>query len=166
VRARGEVRVSAAARRALLNGTAYVNVHTQRNEAGEIRGQVAVVEELAASLDVGQAVPAPDVAGAGGRGSFKAELLRTGAGRTLVWQLQVRGLSGRAVAAHVHVGAVGKTGAVLVPLCSPCGSRARGEVRVNARAARALSNGTAYVNVHTQRNEAGEIRGQISVKAG
>ncbi|MBM3677676.1 MAG: hypothetical protein FJW96_07310 [Actinobacteria bacterium] len=30
------------ARRAFLNGTAYVKVHMQRDEAGEIRGQVDV----------------------------------------------------------------------------------------------------------------------------
>lgn len=124
------------------------------------------VEELVASLDVKQEVPTPDVVGAGGSGRFTGVLRTSGAVRTLEWELRVRGLTGRAVAAHVHVGAAGKAGPVAVPLCSPCGSRERGEVRVDARARRALLNGTAYVNVHTQRNEAGEIRGQVGVKTG
>jgi hypothetical protein len=39
-RAHGTVIVAAKVRAALLAGTAYVNVHTARNQGGEVRGQV------------------------------------------------------------------------------------------------------------------------------
>lgn len=49
-----------------------------------------------------------------------------------------------------------------VPLCGPCRSGARETSTLNARTVRALLGGGAYVNVHTARNAAGELRGQVS----
>jgi len=75
-------------------------------------------------------------------------------------------LTGRATAAHIHVGKVGKSGPVVVPLCGPCVSGVhKASSAASATATRAIINGTAYVNVHTQANPGGEIRGQITAKS-
>ena len=91
--------------------------------------------------------------------------MRSGAGGTLSWKLTFQALSGKAMASHIHVGARGKAGAVKVSLCGPCRTGSRGSARVDAKTIAALMAGTAYVNVHTARNAAGEIRGQIAKTA-
>ena len=53
-----------------------------------------------------------------------------------------------------------------VPLCGPCASGAHGTARLASKTKTALLAGTAYVNVHTARNAAGEIRGQIAAVGG
>ena len=65
------------------------------------------------------------------------------------------------MAAHIHTGRVGVAGPVAVPLCGPCASGAHGTVRLDAKTKAAVLGGRTYVNVHTPRNAAGEIRGQI-----
>jgi hypothetical protein len=52
-----------------------------------------------------------------------------------------------------------------VPLCAPCRSGARGTANVSATVLSALEGGRTYVNVHTKKNAAGEIRGQIAALA-
>ena len=116
---------------------------------------------LKAGLSAGAEVPKPEGAKPNAGGSFSGGLLRKGSGGTLTWRLTFRRLTGRAMAAHVHLGRPGKAGGVAVPLCGPCRSGARGSANVNARTVRALLGGGAYVNVHTARNPAGEIRGQV-----
>ena len=79
----------------------------------------------------------------------------------ITWRLTFAKLSGRAIAAHIHSGARGKAGPVIVPLCAPCRSGARGRATVSASVLNALESGASYVNVHTKKNPAGEIRGQL-----
>jgi hypothetical protein len=116
---------------------------------------------LTATLGAAQEVPKPKGVSAGARGSFAGGLTRRGAGGTLSWRLTFRGLSGRALAAHIHLAKPGRQGPVVVPLCGPCRSGVRGTAKLTARTVRALLGGSAYANVHTARNPAGEIRGQI-----
>ena len=111
---------------------------------------------LSARLDARHETPAPKSAARAG-GVFTATL----AGRTLTWRLTFARLSGRAAAAHVHLGKAGIAGPVAVPLCGPCASGAHGRVTVTAKVRAALLGGGAYVNVHTAKNPAGEIRGQV-----
>jgi hypothetical protein len=134
-------------------------VWTGLSGAGQhVRG--ATTLSLTARLDAAQDVPKPRV-GAGARGSFAGGLVRSGTGGSLSWRLTFQGLTGSAAASHIHFGRRGKAGAVAVPLCGPCRSGARGTAKLNAKAVTALLGGGAYVNVHTARNAAGEIRGQI-----
>jgi len=116
---------------------------------------------LTAGLDARQEVPSPKGATAGARGSFVATLERKGTAGTLTWRLTFRELSGKATAAHVHLGKRGRPGPVALALCGPCRSGAHGSAKARAGTVRALQTGGAYVNVHTARNPAGEIRGQI-----
>ena len=119
------------------------------------------VTGLTATLVAGKEVPKPTGVKASAGGTFSGGLTRKGTGGTLAWKLTFHGLTGKATAAHVHLGRAGKAGAVAVPLCGPCRSGARGTAKVNAKTVSALLGGGAYVNVHTVKNAAGEIRGQI-----
>jgi hypothetical protein len=83
----------------------------------------------------------------------------------LVWRLTYSRLTGKATAAHIHSGARGKAGPVIVPLCAPCKSGANGRATVDASVLNALEAGRGYVNVHTATNPAGEIRGQLGAAA-
>ena len=95
-------------------------------------------------------------------GSFTGTLKVVSASKsTLTYGLTFARLTGPALAAHVHLGAAGKAGKIVVPLCAPCRSGAHATKAVSAVAAQAMIAGKAYVNVHTKKNPAGEIRGQV-----
>jgi hypothetical protein len=114
---------------------------------------------FAATLNVGQAKPAPKGTQNGASGKFTATL----SGSTLTWKLTFTHLSGPATAAHIHAGKRGVANpAPLIPLCGPCTSGQTGTVsNVSASQVAQLKAGATYVNVHTTKNAAGEIRGQI-----
>lgn len=146
---------------AILTGRAYVNVHTPTNPAGEIRDQVGVVANVNTTLRAAQERPRPKGRLAKAKGTFAATVTRTGTSGVITWRLTFSKLSGRAIAAHIHSGARGKAGPVIVPLCAPCRSGARGRATVSESVLNALESGRTYVNVHTKKNAAGEIRGQL-----
>jgi hypothetical protein len=114
-----------------------------------------------ARLGAAAEVPKPNGVAPGATGTFTAGLTRRGAAGTLAWKVTFRSLTGRATAAHIHLAKAGAAGPVAVPLCGPCRSGARGSARLKAATVTALLAGRTYVNVHTARNPAGEIRGQI-----
>ena len=66
-------------------------------------------------------------------------------------------------AAHIHIGAAGKNGGVVVPLTKtgdgvwsvPAGAK------LDADQLKAYQAGELYVNVHSEANKPGEIRGQL-----
>lgn len=117
--------------------------------------------KLSAKLTAGQEVPKPKGA-AGATGTFTGTL----AGRKLTWKVTYKGLTGKAMQAHIHMGRPGKAGNVLIPLCPPrCRSGMHGTKTVSAAIARAIARGGTYVNVHTAKNPAGEIRGQVKAAA-
>lgn len=71
-------------------------------------------------------------------------------------------------AAHIHAGAAGANGGVMVGLFDGpttaldfTGTLMEGTVTVVDSVITRLQNGTAYVNVHTVANAPGEIRGQV-----
>ena len=97
------------------------------------------------------------------KGGFTGTYTENTAGAVLKWKLTFTGLTGKAVAAHIHRGKRGVAGAVIVPLCGPCSNGQSGTVTISKAVIKTLEGGTAYVNVHTAKNQAGEIRGQIKV---
>jgi CHRD domain len=159
--ASGMANVDANVLNALQTGGAYANVHTTANAPGEIRGQIGVTATVTTRLTARQEVPRPRGNANRARGSFTAIVTKTGTTGRLTWRLTFSRLTGRAVAAHVHIGARGRAGGVAVPLCGPCRTGARGNATLQASVLTALETGRAYVNVHTPRNPAGEIRGQV-----
>lgn len=119
------------------------------------------VYTFGAAVTRGQEVPKPNAPGTAA-GTITGTI--TSAGK-LKYRLTFKGLSGPALAAHIHKGAKGKAGPVLVALCATkCKSPARGSANVAAGVVDALRKGQAYVNVHTAKNPAGEIRGQVRAK--
>ena len=129
---------------------------------------------LSAKLDVKQEVPKAKPTGLTGKGTFKASggfTCKAGESNCdrkpgkLAWTLKFSGLTGPAAAAHIHIGKPGKAGPVAIPLCGPCKASSAGTFRVTRKTMNEILDKGAYVNVHTARNPAGEIRGRIVVSA-
>jgi hypothetical protein len=117
---------------------------------------------LTANLKARFEVPRPTAVPTGATGLFtgRAVELENDKAR-LTWRLTFSKLSGAAAAAHIHVGSTGKAGAVMVALCGPCRSGQRGTATLTHAQLAKVEAGRTYVNVHTAKNAAGEIRGQV-----
>lgn len=120
-------------------------------------GTAATTMKYTAKLNVAQEQPRPKGTRASASGIFTATL----SGNKLKWKLTFGHLTGAATAAHIHLGARGKSGAVLVPLCGPCKLQTTGTAKITAATIKAMAGGKTYVNVHTKKNPNGEIRGQL-----
>jgi len=127
-----------------------------------LAGSSSAIYKYRSSLTAGGEVPKPAGA-AGAKGVFTATVTGTGSTRTISWKLTFSGLSGKAMAAHVHKGKAGVAGAVIVPLCGPCTSGQSGKAKISTNVADVLEHGGAYVNVHPAKNMGGEIRGQVKL---
>ena len=120
---------------------------------------------LSTTLNAGQEIPKQVVRNGVGHGTFSGTLV----GTKLTWKLTWAKLSGAAGAAHIHLGAVGKAGNVIVPLCTPCGAATgskSGTATISASLLKTIQKHGTYVNVHTAKNPNGEIRGQLVAKSG
>ena len=81
--------------------------------------------------------------------------------KQLSWKGSYSGLSGPATAAHFHSAEAGKNGPVAVPI-APATSPFEGSATLTDEQANDLLAGKFYVNVHTEANKGGEIRGQVT----
>ena len=119
-------------------------------------------DRYTADLTWREAVPRPSRARKSGIGQFDGVYNKDT--RVLVWILRYGALSGtgRATAADIQVGKKGKTGPVLVHLCSPCLNPSGGTMRLTLDQGLVFEKQELYVNVRTGRNRAGEIRGQLA----
>jgi len=158
----GTANITAEVLDAIQTDRAYANVHTPTNPAGEVRDQLTAVANVRTALRAKQEVPKPKGNVKRAAGTFTATVTKTGTTGKITWRLAYSRLTGRATAAHIHNGVRGKAGPVIVPLCTPCRNGARGTANVSAAVLSALEAGRAYVNIHTRKNPAGEIRGQIA----
>ena len=150
--------LSAADIASLRAGNLYFNAHSAAHPSGEVRGQIGTANILAASATGAQEVPAVVTTGTGsGLLSFDPATL------TLSGKLTLTGVN--ATAAHIHQGAVGVNGGVVVNLTET--SAGSGVWAVPAATvltlaqAQALLAGNMYFNAHTAANPSGEVRGQI-----
>src|SRR3982074_129821 len=94
------------------------------------RGE-AVRIQIPATMVAADETPTPKGDVAAAQGSFIGTLTKSDTGAVLTWQLSFGSLTGDAVAAHIHIGARGVAGPVVVPLCSPCTTGASGTANVN-----------------------------------
>lgn len=126
-------------------------------------GSSGKTHQVSATLKAATDVPKPKGA-AGATGSFSGTYVEN-ANNTAVlkWKLTFKSLTGPALQAHIHLGKPGVAGNVLVPLCAPCKNGMTGTSKLSHSIANSLHSGGTYVNVHTKKNPAGEIRGQIKV---
>ena len=86
--------------------------------------------------------------------------------RSLSWKIYYSGLSGPATAAHIHGPADASANAgVAVNLGAAGSSPIVGSATLTEAQAADLAAGKWYVNVHTQGNPGGEIRGQVMSEA-
>ena len=119
---------------------------------------------LKATLNTKQEVPAPKDA-VHANGVFTGKLTLAGKKSRFTWTLKVSHLSGRVVKAEIGMGARGKRGITMLPLCNKCRPTSHGAYVGpyvdNNVFVRALLHGRMYVNVTTKLNPKGEIRGQI-----
>ena len=115
-----------------------------------------------AAMTPSQEVPKPKASAKAG-GTFTATVTENGAKRSIRWTLTFHNLSGKAAAAHIHMGKPGVAGGVILPLCGPCKTGATGRGSISKDVGDALEDGKAYVNVHTAKNAGGEIRGAVKL---
>jgi hypothetical protein len=82
--------------------------------------------------------------------------------KQITWDGTYSGLTGPATAAHLHGPAEpGKNAGVMVPI-TPATSPLHGSATLTDAQATALTGGEMYVNVHTDANKGGELRGQLT----
>ena len=123
--------------------------------------------KISAGLNVKQEVPKQAVNAPNARGSFSGTVVESGKKATLTWNLLYSHLCGKATAAHIHLGKRGVAGNVLIALCGGnCHSGMTGKATFSSNLVDKIERGQTYVNVHTGKNPAGEIRGQVKVTAG
>jgi hypothetical protein len=118
----------------------------------------AFAEKFKATLDGKSEVPPNATAGTG-----TADVDYDPATKKLTWTLTYSGLTGPAKAAHFHGPAEpGKNAGVVVAIPGATKSPAEGSATLTDAQAADLEAGKLYVNVHTEANPGGEIRGQVT----
>jgi hypothetical protein len=167
--AAGGITTFAQAVAAVRAGTTYFNLHTTANPGGEIRGQiVAAGDAYFADMNAAQENPPLAETGTG-----KGLAVISADSSTVTYLITYSGLTGTVNASHIHTGAVGVNGGVILPIVpgpSPMSGTltsatftASGSVTTFAQAVAAIRAGTTYFNLHTTAHPGGEIRGQIGV---
>lgn len=118
----------------------------------------AFADQYKAALSAKSEVP-PNASAATG----SADINYDPATKKLSWKLTYSGLTGPATAAHFHGPAeTGKNAGVAVAIPNAGTSPVEGSATLTDAQAADLTSGKYYVNVHTQANPGGEIRGQVT----
>jgi Cu/Zn superoxide dismutase len=139
----------------ILGGLTYVNIHTNNNPGGEIRGQIV---PLNAIVDAAQETPTNASTGTG----WMTATIDTTA-NTISYYMAYTGLSGAVTAAHFHGNANYTQGPAGVKVgLTVTASPMTGTVGYSQADEGAILSGRWYVNLHTAANPGGEIRGQLS----
>ena len=119
---------------------------------------LAEMMKMAATLEAAQEVPPNDSAATG-----TAELTFDSETKMLEWTVEYSGLTGPATAGHLHgPAAAGENADVAVPFEGDVAtSPVKGSATLTDAQAADLIAGKYYVNIHTEANKGGEIRGQV-----
>ncbi|MDB5628667.1 MAG: hypothetical protein JWQ51_1007 [Tardiphaga sp.] len=116
----------------------------------------ADVVKMKATLDGKSEVPANQT-----KGSGTADVTYDSTSKKVTWKMTYSGLTGPATMAHFHGPAeAGKNASVAVPI-TPATSPSEGSATLTDAQAADLMAGKYYINVHTEANKGGEIRGQV-----
>ncbi|MCH8567035.1 MAG: CHRD domain-containing protein [Balneolales bacterium] len=154
---------------AMINRQLYVNIHSEMFQAGEIRGQILADNDAHFRTTL-SGVSETHLVNTEARGAVVAELN----GNMITFTGSFDGLSSPvateiAGGAHVHMGLPGRDGDVKIVLDATLSSDGRSGVfersnntfELDTELATALFGRELYVNIHTEMNQPGEIRGQI-----
>jgi len=109
--------------------------------------------------------PASEVPPVTGQGKGTAQVNIDSATKQASWRVDYSGLSGPATAAHIHCGAAaGANSGVAVALGQgpTAASPMTGSGTMTDAQLADLQAGKCYVNVHTDANKGGEVRGQLA----
>jgi hypothetical protein len=135
----------------------------------------AQVVTFTATLTGGNEVPPVPATGAGGAATVTLDM----GADTVSWVVDVYNLPTGATQGHIHVGAPEVAGPVVINFTVPAGISNDFRISGTARASdlvlraaqgigswedfeQAMNLGLTYVNVHTQANGGGEVRGQLT----
>jgi CHRD domain len=119
----------------------------------------ALAEKLTmkVSLNAAASVPPNNSPGTG-----TADVTFDTATKLLTWKVTYSGLTGPATMAHFHGPAeADKNAGVAVPIPNPASGADGSATLTDAQAADLLA-GKYYINIHTDANKGGEIRGQVT----
>jgi hypothetical protein len=156
---------------ALATGGAYVNIHTEMFQGGEIRGQVKTSDlEFESNLSPRKEVPPTD---SDGDGEADFDVRKNKVKFDVEWD----DLTSPVISAHIHCAVKGVNGPVGVTLIHETmddEGRVKGSFTTPdagngcgwdslADVIGAMATGGAYVNIHTDMFQGGEIRGQVRV---
>ena len=138
----------------------YVNVHTAEFPGGAIRGQLAGSDPSAVGWTGTLALKGTSEPNASGT----AWLRISKSTNNTCFRLHVENVTLPTVAAHIHRGATGVNGPVVVPFTAPgADGNALGCAPTTAALMDEITGNPAgfYVNVHTKEHPAGAIRAQL-----
>ena len=145
-----------------MTGTVVVTAAQQQPTATPPPVEIALDVRLQATL-VGGAEEVPNPGDPDGRGT-SIVMLRT-ATNQVCWETTVSNITLPAAASHIHRGARGVAGPIVVPLTAPdANGRASGCANAEASLMREIAQNPAgfYVNVHTSDFPGGAVRGQLA----
>lgn len=136
---------------------------------------VLAADVLTATLTPDQEVPEPTLPD-GYAGSGTATVTISDDESEIHYEVSYDGLTGPPVAAHIHVGAPGTAGPPFLDLAigpSPLsGTLTESDFTINGGPSGweagldAIRDGDTYINIHTEQNLEGEIRGQLTMDDG
>lgn len=138
----------------------YFNVHSTQVPTGLVRGTVNSDIIMAADVTMNGLNEVPPVVTT----ATGTALIRLTVGRKLYSKVTVANLPGGETlsAAHIHKGAAGVNGTILVNLCTSAADFGISKMtQVDEAVANALKTDALYTNVHTNAHPDGVIRGQI-----
>ena len=158
----------------------YVNVHTENNASGELRAQLNIdstdlgTSELKPNnLPLEESQQTSEVVDTASTGNFSAilngnRLVVLGNFSDLTSSLLPVGgadpVGNPESAVHIHIGAAGANGPIIRNLTvDEAGGEFSGAFDLSDEQVDALIADGLYVNLHTQNNPSGELRGQIDV---
>lgn len=164
----------------LLEDGLYVNVHTQANPSGELRAQLNIdstdlgnSELKPNNLPLEESQQTSNVVNTASTGNFSAilnsnRLVVLGNFSDLTSPLLPIGgadpVGNPESAIHIHIGAAGMNGPIIRNLTvDEAGGEFSGAFDLSDQQVETLISDGLYVNVHTQNNPSGELRGQIDV---
>ncbi len=132
-----------------------------RQAATTVAGAAEGGTRLKATLTGASEVPGPGDPDGTGTASVNIDVTK----REVCYEVTTQKLD-RPTGAHIHEGASGKSGPVVVPLTTPTAGDTTTKGCANVDAAligrMTATPGNFYVNVHTQPHQQGAVRGQLS----